>query len=786
MAPLDLGAATPALPLYVGGLPRLSIPRTRRQSLKQELATWRVSITAAEQVWFTAEALASAQFAPFVTVDPDQICLDLTELAQTQGLDFGLVEICVRGPLGRDNRFKLGLVPELTVNGHLNLTPPRAGSANPERPILLHTSPALDLTCADPTVRIVAQAPGQFRLISPGQRTQLEVTLQRRVANRVIRVPITLPLPQLAWTLNDGAHIWQQRSLTCPVTWIEQADDPRLMLQLSPALGMIDLPRPQLWLHDPSGQRLQSLTAQGNAIHGWSFRLHDALDTLRASRAAELIATLSLHASTPSPWLPLGFVTCPALQITQRLDLQQLSVQIESDAEAWQLHVAWQQGHPLRDRVIRLWPLWRPWDAPLTQPMPDQADNAYRWTLDRAALPPGRYRLQLAIETAWSSATPMQPGPGADASLDLLLGSGVPSPTSARRALSALLAGATGFDLRAAHRKLVHEDRPEGSDLIQTLAVLSEDETTFTALFAGTWSGSSIFREVAQQRRGLLTLGYLGAYEALHELARERVAALIANWQPSFAALLQALEQSGSITLEALQQQTDTGDDELHLLELLQQLGIVIIDERLAQAETGIRLNDDWLTVLPHGFLQDSLMLYLREIGQFRLLTYAEEQVLARQIAAGLEAEDRLRHEQVDLRMQFELASFMEIDEAKLRQLRRVAQDPVSLATPVGEEADSTLADFIPDPRTLDADEAVTNEMLGAQLQLALGHLDERERRVLELRYGLFDGQTRTLEEIGRAFGVTRERIRQMEVKALKRLKHPRLGKPLKVYLEQI
>lgn len=133
-----------------------------------------------------------------------------------------------------------------------------------------------------------------------------------------------------------------------------------------------------------------------------------------------------------------------------------------------------------------------------------------------------------------------------------------------------------------------------------------------------------------------------------------------------------------------------------------------------------------------------------------------------------------------------ELANHLGMSEEKLRELRRTAQDPVSLATPVGEEADSTLADFIPDPHALDADDAAASGMLRQQIAAALDQLSERERRVLELRYGLTDGQPRTLEEVGKAFGVTRERVRQIEVKALRKLRHPRLGKLLKDYLDQL
>jgi RNA polymerase primary sigma factor len=133
-----------------------------------------------------------------------------------------------------------------------------------------------------------------------------------------------------------------------------------------------------------------------------------------------------------------------------------------------------------------------------------------------------------------------------------------------------------------------------------------------------------------------------------------------------------------------------------------------------------------------------------------------------------------------------ELALYLDLPEERLRELRRTAQDPISLAMPVGEEADSTLADFIPDPHAIDADDAAANGMLNDQIWKALGNLTKRESDVLALRYGLKDGQPHTLEEVGRYFGVTRERVRQIEVKALRKLRHPRLNKLLKDYIDPV
>jgi RNA polymerase primary sigma factor len=120
----------------------------------------------------------------------------------------------------------------------------------------------------------------------------------------------------------------------------------------------------------------------------------------------------------------------------------------------------------------------------------------------------------------------------------------------------------------------------------------------------------------------------------------------------------------------------------------------------------------------------------------------------------------------------------------KVREIQKVSQEPVSLETPIGEEEDSHLGDFIPDDGTLAPSEAASHQLLKEQVEDVLASLTGRERRVLQLRFGLDDGRSRTLEEVGHEFGVTRERIRQIEAKALRKLRHPSRSKKLKDYLE--
>ncbi|MFD2618281.1 RNA polymerase sigma factor RpoD [Terrilactibacillus laevilacticus] len=131
-----------------------------------------------------------------------------------------------------------------------------------------------------------------------------------------------------------------------------------------------------------------------------------------------------------------------------------------------------------------------------------------------------------------------------------------------------------------------------------------------------------------------------------------------------------------------------------------------------------------------------------------------------------------------------EIGKEMDLPPEKVREILKIAQEPVSLETPIGEEDDSHLGDFIEDQDAQAPSDAAAYELLKEQLEDVLDTLTDREENVLRLRFGLDDGRTRTLEEVGKVFGVTRERIRQIEAKALRKLRHPSRSKQLKDFLD--
>ena len=233
---------------------------------------------------------------------------------------------------------------------------------------------------------------------------------------------------------------------------------------------------------------------------------------------------------------------------------------------------------------------------------------------------------------------------------------------------------------------------------------------------------------------------------------------------------------------------------------------------------------------LSSGKVYDNVKIYLKSIGKVPLLKTEQEKEIAKRIQAGdqdakdelIEATwwirqaitraiaDQARTIRIPVhmvetinkltRVQRQLVQELDreptaeeiaerlgnISAEKVREIQKISMEPVSMETPIGEEDDSHLGDFIEDKHALSPDEYATNELLKDEINNVLMMLTERERKVIQLRFGLIDGRARTLEEVGKVFGVTRERIRQIEAKALRKLKHPTKSKRLKDFVDKL
>lgn len=347
--------------------------------------------------------------------------------------------------------------------------------------------------------------------------------------------------------------------------------------------------------------------------------------------------------------------------------------------------------------------------------------------------------------------------------------------------------------------------------------------------------------------------------------------------------LMESGKQHSSLTYKEIIEKLAPFDQEPEQIdeffELLAELGIEVENETDDNPEPGNQtkgsLDEDDLT-LPAGSLNDSVRMYLKEIGRVHLLTADDEIELAKRIMEGdEEAKQRLAEANLRLVVSIarryvgrgmlfldliqegnmglmkavekfdytkgykfstyatwwirqaitraiadqartiripvhmvetinklirvsrqlllelgreptpeEIAKEMELSTDKVREIMKISQEPISLETPIGEENDSNLGDFIEDQDALAPADAASYELLKEQLEHVLDTLTEREENVLRLRFGLEDGRSRTLEEVGKVFGVTRERIRQIEAKALRKLRHPSRSKRLKDFLD--
>ncbi len=233
------------------------------------------------------------------------------------------------------------------------------------------------------------------------------------------------------------------------------------------------------------------------------------------------------------------------------------------------------------------------------------------------------------------------------------------------------------------------------------------------------------------------------------------------------------------------------------IYENFESMGIQIVgdelelDSELTMDEDSDELSEEELVdpveLAAEYSLDDPVRMYLKEIGQVPLLTAEEEVDLAKRIAAGdTKAKDKLTEANLRLVVSIakktmeEIAAELNMPVEKVIEASRTAADTLSLDTPVGDEEDTTIGSFVEDDTTPGPADATANALLAEALEEILGTLTQREADVLKMRFGIYDGRTHTLEEVGKTFGVTRERIRQIENKAIRKLRHPSRAKRIK------
>ena len=316
------------------------------------------------------------------------------------------------------------------------------------------------------------------------------------------------------------------------------------------------------------------------------------------------------------------------------------------------------------------------------------------------------------------------------------------------------------------------------------------------------------------------------------------------KYEAAVAAFIKENKPKGTVVYDDLANQLATPytlDAEAmeKLIQKVEDAGISVVDENGDPSEHSLKKDEkeaekaqaEDLSAPTGVKINDPVRMYLKEIGRVQLLTAAEEvelalimkavekfdyrkgfkfstyatwwirQAITRAIADQartiripvhmVETINKLIRIQRQLLQDLgreptpeEIGAEMDLPTEKVREILKIAQEPVSLETPIGEEDDSHLGDFIEDQDATSPAEHAAYELLKEQLEDVLDTLTDREENVLRLRFGLDDGRTRTLEEVGKVFGVTRERIRQIEAKALRKLRHPSRSKQLKDFLE--
>jgi RNA polymerase sigma factor (sigma-70 family) len=880
--------------IFVGSPPDIHLPLPPQRDPQIEVARWRVAISLHEDSSF--HTLILAELPHSVEQHTLRVSLAKTELLGQKVT--GLYDISLRGPLGRDAAFSIAILPVLRIHMRSQdrtRLPDEAGNFS-EPQFVIMTSNDFILDSTDQNIRIIAFQQGSYRVTTPSDYTWVELLLRSRSKQSSVKIPLTLPLPCIRWSIIEAQQTslqninWQTKVIVQPRAWLEQAEAPRLLVSPTPIEDCsINLSGNLLVYYDKDCPP-QSLQSRGKARKRLVFNLSEAIDSIRTSHSGYVQIVLALD-ELPGQ----DKVILPVMRLTQTLDLGTFVLDSYVVGNVWSFSFSWQKECPLHNRLLRFWSLWRPWEAPVTIPIPDAAQKRFASKVSLSDLPPGFYRAEVTITDPWSSQEDQRPAKRSLNTLDVMLGSQKERQTYLaslpRAALSTLERILASQDLQT-HSRLVRDldhqyDQQFVSQLFEALLVLWEANKDIARKQPELFS--CLQRHLIKSPVRLLAL--TAKRSLLQEQSvRWQFEELLSQLAPGLGlgSILNQLHLNGSISLSDVipghQRDTDT---EAEVFSILSEAGIRIqetdIETEPADTQQMADISDLYKDLSDYHL--DDLRQYLREISRYPLLTSEQERTLALQVREGkaatvelekqtvpsyylqarvdrgrlayeelvhcnlrlpvsiakrylnrglelldlvqegnlglLRAIDKFdatrgyrfstyatwwirqaisraiaeqvhlirlpvyKHEELTRLMRAkkelllelereptdkELANQLSMTAEKVRELKASAYEFVSLDAPLGEEGETSLGDLViledADPQAI-----VSTQALKEQIDQLLSELNSRQRSVLELRFGLKDGIPHTLEQIGQTLHVTRERVRQIEDKALQKLK---------------
>jgi DNA-directed RNA polymerase alpha subunit/DNA-binding CsgD family transcriptional regulator len=415
-------------PVYVGAPPRIRVPLTGRQNVDEALALWRLHV---RNRWSAIPevnvAMPLAEFKPELTITDRYVELPLSLPSLLGEAPYGNFSVRLRGPLGRDAAFTLRIIPHFDLCGHEALHLPTAQDGSLPVVLLAETLPGDRIACqgedVECQVRVTERgdATWQHEVEIGADVTDVELTVVHpHPSGETVRVPIRVPIRRLRWALVDEEQAtrrgaWAGTIVKRPIEALEQLQSPFLLIKL-PLRGLEKADDVQVGLRllDVEGNELQATNRKTLVERRLveRFDLSAFLDTIRASRSPVLRLELTVW-GLPGRDRPFRL---PVLSLTKTLFVEDVDLSFRVVDHRVIIDLAWREPVPLKNRRIRFWPLWRPWDPVFEQPIPDEAEGTLSFPAPPSKLKSGKYRLEFLVVDPWTSVDVERQRPSPDES----------------------------------------------------------------------------------------------------------------------------------------------------------------------------------------------------------------------------------------------------------------------------------------------------------------------------------------------------------------------------------